>query len=64
MAKFIKISRSDIDGGYIEKQENIVGAVEGELDGFEYLKAGTQIILTVVEMTQEEYDALPEFVGW
>jgi len=64
MPKFIKIERSDTAGNYIEDKKDLAGMIEGELDDLEYLEAGMQIILTVVEMSQEEYDALPEFVGW
>jgi len=33
----------------------------GELDGAE---VGTVLRLTIIEMTQEELDSLPEFMGW
>lgn len=64
MPKFIKIERSDMAGGYTETVKNIAGAVEGEFDDINCLDNGTQITLTVVEMSQEEYESLPEFDGW
>ncbi len=64
MPKFIKIERSDTSGNYIEQKKDLAGMIEGELDDIEYLEAGTQIILTVVEMSQDEYETLPEFDGW
>lgn len=64
MPKFIKITRSDTVGSYLEEKKNLPGIVEGELDDLEFLEPGTQIILTVVEMSQEEHDSLPEFTGW
>ena len=64
MPKFIKIERSDTSGNYIEQKKDLARMIEGELDDIEYLEAGTQIILTVVEMSQDEYETLPEFDGW
>lgn len=64
MPKFIKIERSDTTGNYIEQKKDLARMIEGELDDIEYLEAGTQIILTVVEMSQDEYETLSEFDGW
>lgn len=62
--KYIKITRSDVDGNYTITQDELLGVVEGELDGLEYLPDGTQVIMTVVEMEENEYEKLPEFQGW
>jgi hypothetical protein len=60
MAKFIKITRPGM-GGYIQPIESIADAVDGEFDG---AYPGDAITLTLVEMSREEYDAMPEFKGW
>lgn len=62
--KYIQITRSDVTGNYIEKRENIIAAVEGELDNIDYMDMGTQIILTIVDMEQQDFEKLPEFLGW
>jgi hypothetical protein len=62
--KYIKITRSDVGGSYIERKENLPNMVEGEFDDLEDLAPGTTITLTVVEMPEEEYANLPEFTGW
>jgi hypothetical protein len=59
MTKYIKVERSDAPGSYIEEFKNILNILDGEFDN-----PGVQIILTVVEMSQEEYESLPEFSGW
>jgi hypothetical protein len=64
LPKFIKIERSDTAGSYIEELKDIPQMIDGEFDDIEYLASGTQMILTIVEMSQEEYEALPEFDGW
>ena len=62
--KYIQISRSDVDGYYIQPFSDINGAIEGEFDGIEHMKPGTSVTLTVVEMSEEEYSNLSEFTGW
>jgi hypothetical protein len=61
---FVKIERSDMAGSYIQEAKDIPSMMDGELDGIEFLDVGTTITLTIVEMSQEEYDDLPEFEGW
>lgn len=46
-------------GSYIQEIDKF--DLLAELDGAE---VGTVLRLTVVEMTQEELDSLPEFMGW
>lgn len=65
MPKFIKIERPDLNEFYIERPENLLGAIEGELlEPLEYIDNDEKILLTVIEMTEEEYKTLPEFTGW
>jgi len=61
--KYIKVSRSDTSGSYTQEKSEILNAIAGEFDD-ESLKVGTSVSLTVVEMTEEEYKNLPEFMGW
>lgn len=65
MPKFIQVTRSDVGGSYIQSREDVSGALEAELlDGLEYEEPDVSVTFTVVEMSQEEYDKLPEFMGW
>jgi hypothetical protein len=65
MPRFVKVTRNDTDGSYIEPPDKVLACVDGELvQGIEYWEVGDAITLTVIEMTQEEYDKLPEFTGW
>lgn len=62
---YIKITRSDTDGSYIQPLDDIQYAIDAELDGAaEWGEPGTKITLELVEMSEEEYEALPEFTGW
>jgi hypothetical protein len=54
------------EGSYIQPLDDLMTALDGELD---HIKAGyvgdkVTIELEVIEMTDEEYSALPEFQGW
>lgn len=62
--KYIKVERSDTAGNYVDELKDIPQIIDGELDDFDYLPAGTQLILTVVEMEESEFETLPEFEGW
>ena len=64
MPKFMKIERSDTAGSYIDEIKSLPQVLDGELDDIDYIEPGTQIILTIVEMSQEEFESLPEFEGW
>jgi len=64
MPKFIKVTRSDVDGSYVQPLKDIPGIIEGEFDDLDYMEDGDSITLTVIEMSQEKYDKLPEFTGW
>ena len=60
--KFIRVTRPDLGGGgYTQKIDGASDLIDAEFDGAEI---GEKIVLELVEMTQEEYDALPEFTGW
>lgn len=58
--KCVKIHREGM-GGYVQSLADIGSALDGEFDGAD---PGDMVALEYVEMTQEEYDALPEFTGW
>lgn len=62
--KYVKISRSDVSGSYTQQINEIEQAVNGEFDDIRDMEVGTKVILEVVEMTEEEYNNLPEFMGW
>ena len=62
--KYVKVTRSDVQGSYIQPVKDLAGCVEGEFDGIEYTDPGVSVTLTVVEMSEEEYAKLPEFTGW
>ena len=47
-------------GSYIQPIKTLNVALEGELDG---ATAGTKITIELIEMTPNEYEALPEFEG-
>jgi len=62
--KYISLTRSDLAGGYTIPRELIFNAIDAELDGIEYIESGTSITLEVVEMDEQVYEKLPEFMGW
>jgi len=59
--KLIKIQRPDSHGQQSCTMPLKSFSCEDEFDGAE---VGEEILLTLVEMSQEEYDQLPEFSGW
>lgn len=64
MPKYIKVQiasngKAEPGGGYIDPAGRI--SLDDLFDGSEY---GDQYILTLVEMTEEEHKALPEFTGF
>lgn len=58
--RYIKIDRPE-HNGYITPIKNIAVAVESELIDSEM---GDKLLLTVVELTDEEVKKLQEFTGW
>jgi|WetSurMetagenome_2_1015567.scaffolds.fasta_scaffold00049_28 hypothetical protein len=61
--KLIKITRNDAEGSYIERFEKLPDVIDGEIISGDQ-EVGTSVTLTIVEMSEEEYLALPEFMGW
>jgi hypothetical protein len=59
--KYLKITRPREGGSYIQPINEIANAIDGEFDGAE---AGEKICLELVEMSDEEFEALPDFAGW
>lgn len=64
MNKYVKITRSDVEGSYTIPVELLKTVVDGEFDDIIDMSFGDSVTLTVVEMTKEEYAKLPEFQGW
>jgi hypothetical protein len=65
LKRYIKITHNNDKQHYIETQENIMNAIDGELDGFlECREICDSINLTIIEMEESEYEKLPEFTGW
>ncbi len=62
--KYVKVERSDASGSYIVKEEQLIGVFDGEFDGIQDWNVGTKLILTIVEMEPQEFQELPEFMGW
>ncbi len=59
--KYIRVTRSDVDGSFTIPLDNFCDVIDAELEGTEI---GESMILTIVEMPEEEYVKLPEFMGW
>ncbi len=64
MSKYIRFSRSDLSGSYIQPLSKISEAVQTEFEYMDEIESGTIISLEVVDMTEQEYENLPEFTGW
>ena len=64
MSNYVKIERSDAQGSYIEKLERLLASIEAETDGWDNAKPGVKITLTLVQVSDEEYEKSPEFTGW
>jgi len=59
--KVLKVERFDERGNYHMPIEQAAAIVDGE---FYDSQPGDAIKLTLVEMSKEVYDALPDFEGW
>jgi len=61
--RYVKITRGDMSGSYVEPYtpRDVMNVIDGE---FSDAELGEKITLELIEMTEEEYDALPEFQGW
>lgn len=62
--RFIKVTRSDLPGGYIQPADEVAEAIDGEFDWIEDMQPGTTFHLQVVEMDPAEVEKLEEFQGW
>ena len=60
MAKFLKIYNETAQGGYVQRFSEM-GILLDELREGE---VGEKWTVSIVEMTEEEYQALPEFAGY
>ena len=60
--KYIKVMNSASENWSIEKPSNINNVIDGWIDGDTECK--NIYTLSLVEMTEEEYNKLPEFTGW
>lgn len=61
MMKCIKVMHEDTKAFYIEAISNLPAIIDSE---FFDAEVGDKVILEVVSMSEEEYKALPEFMGW
>ena len=59
--QYIKITRTDAEGSCTVALGEIRHIIETELDG---TATGESVTLTVIEMSPEAYEELPEFNGW
>lgn len=59
MEKYVKINLVG-GNGYVQPLSEIHQAVDAE---FHDADTGTRLILTLIDMTEEEYEKLPEFMG-
>ncbi len=64
MSNYLKFERSDIEGSYIVDRQQLSGCIDGEIDDLRYLELGTKFTITVVEMDEDIFESLPEFLGW
>lgn len=59
---YLEVSRPEM-GSYIQSFEEI-GVVHEEVTEMQYGELGEKLILELVEMEEEDYKKLPEFIGW
>jgi hypothetical protein len=65
MATYVKISRPNIGGSYIQPLDQLANAIDAEFDGVkEWAEPGEIISFEFIEMDDEAYKLLPEFDGW
>ena len=62
MTKFIQVTHSDDAGKLTCRLDQLKDTLDEEFDCIGFV--GSSVIFTVVEMTDEEYENLPEFTGW
>lgn len=62
--KYVKITTNATQGSYIQPMSELANALDAEFDDAEFMDAGFKVCLELVDMTDEEYEKLPEFQGW
>jgi hypothetical protein len=64
-SKYVRFTLAG-EGSYIQPLKDLMTALDGELDNIKSGCVGESVVieLEVIEMTDEEYNALPEFQGW
>lgn len=62
MGKYVKISVRH-GGSYVQPREKLAEALDAELDGLEDYLGGVTITFRHVEITDKDYENLPEFIG-
>jgi len=61
---YAKITREDC-GSYIQPLESLMDALDAEFDGVEqWAEVGEKLIITFVDVDEEEYENLGDFGGW
>lgn len=65
-SKYVQIKLIGENGSYIQPIDDLLQALDGEVDDIRAGIVGTKISieLEVVEMSDEEYEKLPDFTGW
>lgn len=61
---YIKVTLPGEKNGYIDTVENAKKVIDDMADGADKYADFISFEFTVVEMTQEEFEALPEFRGF
>lgn len=59
---FVPLYRDVLLGLYVQQPNEVLNAIGGELNCD--IETGTKIVLEVVELTEDEYNQLPEFRGY
>jgi hypothetical protein len=60
-SKYIRITNIEANGSFVQKASEINQSIDGELDD---LSEPVTLRFEAVEMTDEEYEALPDFPGY
>lgn len=60
-SKYVKVTNVEARGSFIQKTSEIQDVIDGELDDLTY---PVTLKFEAVEMTDEEYAALPDFAGY
>ena len=60
--RYLKISRPNLGGFYVTGDQHL--AKDELITSFENDEIGEKLLFELVEMTEDEFNALPEFEGW